>query len=459
MRIKRLLLFIVTGIAFVLAGSAYGATYTFTQNTPFIFGGTTSSSVLTVDVTGNVIDVHVILTGIQTNIPANGIEDFDVLLVGPQGQNIILFSFVCEDTNGPVDFTFAEEASGTLPQGNTTLCTSGTYLPSDFSQARGGYILDSPPAPSPPYYTDLTSLNGADPYGDWTLYAEEFEGQQDGTIASWTLEITIADCSYPPYIITESLADGAEGVPYNQTLQIAGGTPPYGCFVDSGNWPPGLTLSYEGTISGTPDVGSASTYNFTILVDDASGRDCFSTRDLSITIGLPDGCIYQDLFDDGVLTWTEVKPFVTETGGSLILTPTKKKAYTTSDPVFTGAQTGTTTVEIQFTASTDPKGKVSMYTNWVDKKNFVEIQFNIAKGRVQLKQRAGTVVAKAKGDFTFAEDTLYTVVVSFNGTSYLVSIDGTVVATLTPSGTIPSGILGFSSRAITTEVNRACVAP
>jgi hypothetical protein len=402
------------------------------------------------------INMRVTLTGIQTNISANGIEDFDVLLVAAQGERIILFSFVCEDTNGPVDFTFAAEASGTLPQGNTTLCTSGTYLPSDFSQTRGGYILDSPPAPSPPYYTDLTSLMGVDPNGDWVLYAEEFEGQQGGTIASWTLEITIDACN-PPYINNESLADGAEGVPYNETLQIGGGTPPYGCFVDSGNWPPGLSLNYSGTISGTPDIGSAGIYNFTILVDDATGSDCFTTRDLSITIGVP--CIYEDLFDDDVLTWVELKPSITETGGFLVLTPTKKKVYTTSDPVFIGTQTGTTTVEIQFAASRDPKGKTFMFTNWVDKKNFVEIQFDIAKGRVRLKQRTGSVVAKAKGDFTFSEHTLYTVIASFNGTSYEVSIDGNVVATLTPSGTIPSGILGFSSRAITAKVKSVCVTP
>jgi hypothetical protein len=460
MCIKRFLLFIVTGLAFGLAGSAYAnATWTFTQNTPFVFDGTTDYSGIGVSgVIGNVIDVRVSLTGIHTNTAGNGIEDFDVLLEGPQGQRIILFSFVCNDTNGPVDFTFAAGYSEILPQGDTMPCTSGTYAPSDFSQTRGGYILDSPPAPTPPYSIDLTSLNGTDPYGGWTLYAEEFEGQQGGTITSWTLEITTEPpCNTPPYIYTESLGGGVEGVPYNQTVQAAGGTPPYHFFMMAGGLPPGLTLDYNGTIYGTPNVGSANTYNFTILVEDSVIPECYGTQDLSITIGVP--CIYEDLFDDNALTWTEVKPFVTETGGSLVLTPTKKKAYTTSDPVFTGVQTGTTTVEIQFTASTDPKGKASMFTNWVDKKNFVEIKFNTAKGRVQLKQRAGSVVAKAKGDFTFAQDTLYTVVVSFNGTSYQVSIDGTVVATLTPSGTIPNGILGFSSRGVTTEVNRACVHP
>jgi subtilisin-like proprotein convertase family protein len=461
MCIKRFLFFIVTGIALVLASSAYAATWTFTQNTPFVFDGTTNSSGLFVSgVFGNVSGVHVTLTDIHTNTAANGIQDFEVLLVGPQGQKIILFSFVCKDTNGPVDFTFAPEASGTLPQGDTTPCTSGTYLPSDFSQAAGGYILDSPPAPMPPYSTDLTSLNGEDPYGDWTLYAEEFEGQQGGTIVSWTLEITtVPACDTPPYITTESLADGIEGVPYSQIVESAGGTPSHAFFIMSGELPPGLTLDYTGIISGTPDVGSANTYNFTVLVEDGVIPDCYGTKDLSITITGPDGCIYEDLFNDDALTWVELKPTVTETGGFLVLTPTKKKAYATSDPVFAGVQTGTTTVEIQFTASTHRKKKASMFTNWFDKKNFVEIQFNIAKGRIQLKQRAGMIVAKAKGDFTFAEDTLYMVVASFNGASYQVSIDGTVVATLTPSGTIPSGKLGFSSRAITTQVNRACVAP
>jgi hypothetical protein len=177
-------------IVAAIGGSASAATFTFTNNTPFVFGGTTVSSVLAASaVVGNVTDVNVTLTGVRVNTFQEGISEFDVLLVGPQGTKIILMSFVCGATAGPVDFTFDNAAAGGLPDGNSGMtCVSGTYLPSDHHVAAGGYILDAP-APAPPYSVNLPDLNGLDPNGDWTLYAEEFAGNEGGTIDTWTLTI------------------------------------------------------------------------------------------------------------------------------------------------------------------------------------------------------------------------------------------------------------------------------
>lgn len=174
-----------------MGGSAYAASFTFTNNTPFVFAETTISSTLTASgVVGNVTDVNVTLTGVRVNtLDVEGISEFDVLLVGPQGTKIILMSFVCDTTPGPLDLTFDNVASGPMPAGNSGVtCVSGTYLPSDFNNLAGGYILD-PPAPAPPYSTNLPDLNGLDANGTWTLYAEEFEGEQGGTIDSWSIII------------------------------------------------------------------------------------------------------------------------------------------------------------------------------------------------------------------------------------------------------------------------------
>jgi hypothetical protein len=173
-------------------GLVHSETFTFTQSTPFVVGNPTTSSTLDVsEVVGNVLDVNVQLTGIEAISPLNGIEEFDFLLVGPQGNKIILMAFVCDFTNGPVDFTFDNSASSNLPQGDQGVsCNSGIYKPSDYSVFGDGYTVTSPPAPAAPYSLNLSDLNGENPNGTWTLWGAEWAfSHQGGRIQSWTITI------------------------------------------------------------------------------------------------------------------------------------------------------------------------------------------------------------------------------------------------------------------------------
>jgi hypothetical protein len=370
--VKRgLLLLKALSVIIFLSNSVYSDTYTFTQNTPFVFQGATGSSVIFASgMIGNVTDVNITLNGLKVNNFFQGVSEIDVLLVGPQGQKIILLSYVCqfETSPGPFDFTFDGAATGTLPSGISGMsCVSGTYLASDYHDLTPvGYILDTP-APPPPYSTNLADLNNVNPTGNWTLYAAEDEGNEGGTIDSWT--ITIETDEVPP------------------------------------------------------------------------------------------SCMYEEQFNDGMLTYTAVKPIVQETAGSLVLTPTSKKAYSTSDASFAGIQNGTITAELMFSTNGALIEKGLMLTHWVDKKHLMEIQFNIARKKVIVKQKNGTVRAKAKGNFTFDFDTPYTVAATYTGSVYEVRINNTLVVTLTPVGSIPSGILGFQAVGLTESVNQVCVAP
>jgi subtilisin family serine protease len=89
--------------------------------------------------------------------------------------------------------------------------------------------------------------------------------------------------AYPPLAITTtSLPNGAVGRAYSTTLSASGGTPPY-TWTESGSLPPGLALSTNGTLSGTPTT--AGTWNFVAQVTDTHSAS--ATQALSISVNSP----------------------------------------------------------------------------------------------------------------------------------------------------------------------------
>jgi Putative Ig domain len=90
-------------------------------------------------------------------------------------------------------------------------------------------------------------------------------------------------------ILTASpLPTGAEMDAYKEGLIASGGTQPYTWTVDSGALPPGITLTTDGVLSGTPPSGSAGTYNFTVRVTDSqTPTKAFQVASMSITVNAP----------------------------------------------------------------------------------------------------------------------------------------------------------------------------
>jgi hypothetical protein len=98
---------------------------------------------------------------------------------------------------------------------------------------------------------------------------------------------SIAGASTPLVITTTSLPNATLGQPYSFTLQATGGVPPYTWGETArfgGSLPPGLTVSSNGTISGTPtEVASDS---FGVFAED--GTDiAFQQLTLSVSSGTP----------------------------------------------------------------------------------------------------------------------------------------------------------------------------
>src|ERR1035438_2111488 len=89
-------------------------------------------------------------------------------------------------------------------------------------------------------------------------------------------------CQAKPLLITTPpvLPPGTVGVLYSLTLSATGGTAPYFWFLSGGVLPAGLTLSLDGTISGT--THNSGTFRFTASVVDVALQSV--TEDLTITI-------------------------------------------------------------------------------------------------------------------------------------------------------------------------------
>ena len=105
-----------------------------------------------------------------------------------------------------------------------------------------------------------------------------------GNSASRAISITVAPPP-PLTITTTSLPGGTNGTPYTQTLQASGGVSPYTWLLTSGSLPPGLTLSSNGVISGTPSGTTTTTFTFTISVTD-SETPTHATRTATLSIAV-----------------------------------------------------------------------------------------------------------------------------------------------------------------------------
>jgi hypothetical protein len=88
----------------------------------------------------------------------------------------------------------------------------------------------------------------------------------------------------PPFTVTPaSLPAANAAAPYSQSLGSSGATGAVTYAVTSGSLPNGLTLSSDGTLSGTPSVGG--NFSFTVKATDANA--CTGSRAYSFTVTCP----------------------------------------------------------------------------------------------------------------------------------------------------------------------------
>ncbi|HET9496344.1 MAG TPA: S-layer homology domain-containing protein [Chloroflexia bacterium] len=184
-------------------------------------------------------------------------DDVDILLVGPQGQSVILMS----DAGGTCSATTTLRFQDGAPPLPDEQCPpgEGPYSPSNYTS--GPWPDDFPtPAPQPPYGSELSVFNGTDPNGIWSLYVVDDFGAFDGEIeGGWCLNITTA----PP-----GPSPSPTGPPATATNLPTVTSTPTACTLAFADVPPTNTfypfvrcLACRGIISGYPCGGAGEPCN------------------------------------------------------------------------------------------------------------------------------------------------------------------------------------------------------
>ena len=144
------------------------------------------STVAFVDLAGKITAVRVTLHNITHTFPG----DYDILLVGPGGQKVVLMSDCGSSLAlSNVTLTFSDFAP---PLPENAQITAGTYRPTNYSSVNTPRDPKDtfPPNPAQTYPSSLSVLNNTSLNGVWSLYVVDDATQDSGTIAGgWSIAI------------------------------------------------------------------------------------------------------------------------------------------------------------------------------------------------------------------------------------------------------------------------------
>jgi uncharacterized delta-60 repeat protein/uncharacterized repeat protein (TIGR01451 family) len=195
------------------------------QNIPFqnanqiIINDNTNASpypaTLTVSGVGGTINgLTVTINGLTHTHP----NDIDMLLIGPNGNAVMLMSDAGGGVSNGVNnitLTFSDAVNNALPV--SSKLTSGTYNCSNYS-----VLVD--PFPGFPNNTvwnntSLSSFNGINPNGVWSLYIVDDAQGDVGTIANgWTLNIASSDTVIAGSDLSVAVTDSPDPVAFGGTF-------------------------------------------------------------------------------------------------------------------------------------------------------------------------------------------------------------------------------------------------
>ena len=120
--------------------------------------------------------------------------------------------------------------------------------------------------------------------GTFSFVVQATDSKKQTGFSAVTITVAKGGTTTTPLAVTlTGPAAGTTGVAYNAILGATGGTAPYSFSVLAGSLPPGLFLSSNGSITGTPTT--VGTFTFSVQVTDSKGAT--GTGNFSITISSP----------------------------------------------------------------------------------------------------------------------------------------------------------------------------
>ena len=141
----------------------------------------------TINVTGlggTITNVTVVLR----NLTQTWASDVDVLLVGPDGQAMVLMSDCGEGNANNVTLTLSDGAATSLPAAELV---SGTFKPTNLTDASPGGDNYPSPAPAGPYGSTFATFTGTGANGVWSLYVfDDGPGDLGSFAEGWSMTIT-----------------------------------------------------------------------------------------------------------------------------------------------------------------------------------------------------------------------------------------------------------------------------
>jgi len=166
--------------------------------------GTASPYPSRVNVTGlagSVSKVTLKLNGFSHTAP----RDVDAMLVGPDGQSLMVLSDVRQGPVSDLDLLFDDAAEAEIADNGLA---SGTFKPTNHVQEP--VELMPSPAPFPSGATTLATFNGHHGEGVWSLFVVDDDFEDEGKIGGgWCVTVqteTVNAVVHGPYLVTEGQA-------------------------------------------------------------------------------------------------------------------------------------------------------------------------------------------------------------------------------------------------------------
>jgi subtilisin-like proprotein convertase family protein/uncharacterized cupredoxin-like copper-binding protein len=162
------------------------------------------------------------------NVTHNFDGDFDVLLVGPTGANLVVLSDAGTAAVSNVSLTFDDAAPGGLSATGAwgAAGSSLTVKPTNFSEA----MADSWPSPAPSASSNTTlgaTFDGSAPNGVWKLYVIDDAAPDGGTIAGgWCLNVTAVTATATTTAVSASPNPATTGQSVTTTATVTSGGSP-----------------------------------------------------------------------------------------------------------------------------------------------------------------------------------------------------------------------------------------